>query len=187
MSELSDKIAYLKGLRAGMDAAADSHEGKLISALVDALDAAADEIKALRSDHEELKEYVDVLDDDLGELEDEFYNDEYDDDDDDDDMEFDEDDVSFDDDDDGSDDDDCDDDCDDDGCESDDCEDGGYHYGHHEHGFSDAMLDQPLTERTCPACGKPISISMRALLNRKEPIVCPHCGQKFRAQTPEDK
>ena len=49
------------------------------------------------------------------------------------------------------------------------------------------MLDQPLTERTCPACGKPISISMRALLNRKEPIVCPHCGQKFRAQTPEDK
>ena len=100
MSELSDKIAYLKGLRAGMDAAADSHEGKLISALVDALDAAADEIKALRSDHEELKEYVDVLDDDLGELEDEFYNDEYDDDDDDDDMELDEDDVSFDDDDD---------------------------------------------------------------------------------------
>ena len=181
MSELSDKIAYLKGLRAGMDAAADSHEGKLISALVDALDAAADEIKALRSDHEELKEYVDVLDDDLGELEDEFYNDEYDDDEDD--MEFDEDDVSFDDDDDGS----ADDDCDDDGCEGDDCEDGGCHCGHHEHGFSDAMLDQPLTERTCPACGKPISISMRALLNRKEPIVCPHCGQKFRAQTPEDK
>lgn len=175
MSELSDKIAYLKGLRAGMDAAADSHEGKLISALIDALDAAADEIKALRSDHEELKEYVDVLDDDLSELEDEVYSDEFDDDDDD---------VSFDDDDDDddSDDDDC-----DDGCEGDDCEDGGCYCGHHEHGFSEAMLDQPLTERMCPACGKPISISMRALLNRKEPIVCPHCGQKFRAQTPDDK
>lgn len=175
MSELSDKIAYLKGLCAGMDAAADSHEGKLISALIDALDAAADEIKALRSDHEELKEYVDVLDDDLSELEDEVYSDEFDDDDDD---------VSFDDDDDDddSDDDDC-----DDGCEGDDCEDGGCHCGHHEHGFSEAMLDQPLTERMCPACGKPISISMRALLNRKEPIVCPHCGQKFRAQTPDDK
>lgn len=175
MSELSDKIAYLKGLCVGMDAAADSHEGKLISALIDALDAAADEIKALRSDHEELKEYVDVLDDDLSELEDEVYSDEFDDDDDD---------VSFDDDDDDddSDDDDC-----DDGCEGDDCEDGGCYCGHHEHGFSEAMLDQPLTERMCPACGKPISISMRALLNRKEPIVCPHCGQKFRAQTPDDK
>lgn len=180
MSELSDRIAYLKGLRAGMDAAADTHEGKLISALIDALDAAADEIKALRSDHEELKEYVDVLDDDLSELEDEVYSDEFDDDDDD---------ASFDDDDD-SDDDDCDD-CDnddcDDGCEGDDCEDGGCHCGHHEHGFSEAMLDQPLTERMCPACGKPISISMRALLNRNDPIVCPHCGQKFRAQTPDDK
>lgn len=210
MSELSDKIAYLKGLCAGLNVEDDSPKSKLLLAIVDALEAAAGEIKALRSDHEELKEYVDVLDDDLGDLEDEIYQDS------DDDLELDDDELGFDDDDDEDDEDDSEDDdgedadggdedgeclcdengehlCDENGdCLCDECsdehgEDGECHCGHHEHGFSDAMLDQPLTERACPACGKPISISMRTLLNRNDPIVCPYCGQKFRAQMPEDE
>ena len=42
-------------------------------------------------------------------------------------------------------------------------------------------------EIPCPNCGKPITISMRALFKQDEPIVCPHCGGKFRAHEPEDE
>ena len=86
MSELSDKIAYIKGLCAGIDFSADTPEGKLLMAIVDALGSVKDELDAVRDDHEELAEYVDVLDNDLEELEGEVYGDDedYDEDDDDD-------------------------------------------------------------------------------------------------------
>ena len=73
MSELSDKIAYIKGLCAGIDFSADTPEGKLLMAIVDALGSVKDELDAVRDDHEELAEYVDVLDNDLEELEGEVY------------------------------------------------------------------------------------------------------------------
>ena len=127
-------------------------------------------LDAVCDDHEELAEYVDVLDNDLEELEGEVYGDDEDYDEDDDDDEDDEDD-------------DCDCGCDDD---DDDCECGCHHH-HSDHSLSDALMDHPLAERPCPNCGKPITISMRALFKQDEPIVCPHCGGKFRAHEPEDE
>ena len=174
MSELSDKIAYIKGLCAGIDFSTDTPEGKLLMAIVDALGSVKDELDAVRDDHEELAEYVDVLDNDLEELEGEVYGDDEDYDEDDDDDEDDEDDDE---------DDDCDCGCDD---EDDDCECGCHHH-HNDHELSDALMDHPLAERPCPNCGKPITISMRALFKQDEPIVCPHCGGKFRAHEPEDE
>ena len=159
MSELSDKIAYIKGLCAGIDFSTDTPEGKLLMAIVDALGSVKDELDAVRDDHEELAEYVDVLDNDLEELEGEVYGDDEDYDEDDDDDEDDEDD-----------------DCD--------C---GCHHHHSDNSLSDALMDHPLAERPCPNCGKPITISMRALFKQDEPIVCPHCGGKFRAHEPEDE
>lgn len=173
MSELSDKIAYIKGLCAGIDFSTDTPEGKLLMAIVDALGSVKDELDAVRDDHEELAEYVDVLDNDLEELEGEVYGDDEDYDEDDDDDDDDEDDE----------DDDCDCGCDDD---DDDCECGCHHH-HSDHELSDALMDHPLAERPCPNCGKPITISMRALFKQDEPIVCPHCGGKFRAHEPEDE
>ena len=167
MSELSDKIAYIKGLCAGIDFRTDTPEGKLLMAIVDALGSVKDELDAVRDDHEELAEYVDVLDNDLEELEGEVYGDDEDYDEDDDDDE----------------DDDCDCGCDD---EDDDCE-CGCHHNHNDHSLSDTLMDHPLAERPCPNCGKPITISMRALFKQDEPIVCPHCGGKFRAHEPEDE
>ena len=158
MSELSDKIAYIKGLCAGIDFSADTPEGKLLMAIVDALGSVKDELDAVRDDHEELAEYVDVLDNDLEELEGEVYGD---------DEDYDEDD-------------------DDEDDEDDDCECGCHHH-HNDHELSDALMDHPLAERPCPNCGKPITISMRALFKQDEPIVCPHCGAKFRAHEPEDE
>ena len=158
MSELSDKIAYIKGLCAGIDFSTDNPEGKLLMAIVDALGSVKDELDAVRDDHEELAEYVDVLDNDLEELEGEVYGD---------DEDYDEDD-------------------DDEDDEDDDCECGCHHH-HNDHSLSDTLMDHPLAERPCPNCGKPITISMRALFKQDEPIVCPHCGGKFRAHEPEDE
>lgn len=174
MSELSDKIAYIKGLCAGIDFSTDTPEGKLLMAIVDALGSVKDELDAVRDDHEELAEYVDVLDNDLEELEGEVYGD---------DEDYDEDYDEDDDDDEDDEDDDCDCGCDD---EDDDCECGCHHH-HNDHSLSDALMDHPLAERPCPNCGKPITISMRALFKQDEPIVCPHCGGKFRAHEPEDE
>ena len=170
MSELSDKIAYIKGLCAGIDFSADTPEGKLLMAIVDALGSVKDELDAVRDDHEELAEYVDVLDNDLEELEGEVYGDDEDYDEDDDDDEDDEDD-------------DCDCGCDD---EDEDCE-SGCPPRQTDALLSDALMAHPLAERPCPNCGKPITISMRALFKQDEPIVCPHCGGKFRAHEPEDE
>ena len=95
MSELSDKIAYIKGLCAGIDFSTDTPEGKLLMAIVDALGSVKDELDAVRDDHEELAEYVDVLDNDLEELEGEVYGDDEDYDEDDDDDEDDEEEECF--------------------------------------------------------------------------------------------
>ncbi len=164
MSELSDKISYIKGLCAGLEINSDSPERKLLMALVDALDSVKDELDAMRESHEELETYIDMIDDDLNELESEVYGD------DDDDFDIDDEDEEEDED---EDDDNCDCDC---GC----------HHHHDDDGCSDDLIDHPVAVRPCPDCGKPIEISMRALLNKDEPIICKNCGGKFRAHAPED-
>lgn len=152
MSELSDKLAYARGLFEGMNLKADSPECRLIQALLDALQSASGELDELRKAHEDLSEYVDVLDDDISELESEIYGD----------FDEDDDDVEY-----GDDlDDDCDCDCD---CGHENCD--------HEHG--QVMLDKALLERDCPNCGHKIGITLRMLCHRDQPIVCPNCGCKF--------
>ena len=176
MSELSDKLAYARGLFEGMDMKADSPECRLIKALMDALQSASSELDELRKAHEDLSEYVDVLDDDISELESEIYGD------------FDEDDEPDDDTDDGYDDedgepnDDTDDGYDDEDECDDDCDCGHEHCGH---AHSRAMLDKALLERDCPNCGNKIGITLRMLCHNDQPIVCPSCGCKFIAADPE--
>lgn len=167
MSELSDKISYVKGMCEGMDIKPDTPEHKLMLAMLDALEAVGDEIKLLHSKHDELEEYVDMMDEDIGELESEMFGGS-------DDLDLDDEDEDE--------DDDCDDDCD---CDCDEDCDCGCHHDHD--GFDEAMMDQELAERDCPNCGKSIGITMRALLKKDEPIVCPHCGSKFRAHEPDDE
>ena len=89
MSNLSDSVAYLKGLAEGMEIAEDSKMGKLVLAIIDTLGEAAEAIQQLAEDHEELDEYVESIDDDLAEIEEALFDDDdddYDDDDEDDDL-----------------------------------------------------------------------------------------------------
>lgn len=84
---ITERVAYLKGLAEGLDIDANSKEGKLFGAIIDVLEEMSSEILDLNEQCEELNELVDVIDEDLGQVESDFYDvydDEEDDDDDDD-------------------------------------------------------------------------------------------------------
>ena len=69
MSNINDRVAYLKGLAEGMKLSDETNEGKLLLKMLDALEDMAEEITALRSDVDELDEYVESIDDDLADME----------------------------------------------------------------------------------------------------------------------
>ena len=79
---ISENAAYLKGLFDGYEIDKNSKEGKIIGEMLILLADMADKINALEADNKELHEYVEELDHDLGEVEEEVYfydDDEYDD------------------------------------------------------------------------------------------------------------
>jgi len=66
--ELLEKAAYIKGMIDGMDLS-ESKEVKLINALADLVSDLAAEVVALQEEHDELFELVDIIDQDLGDVE----------------------------------------------------------------------------------------------------------------------
>ena len=90
---ITENAAYLKGLFDGYEIDKATKEGKIISSMLDLIADMADKISALEADNKELHEYVEELDHDLGEVEEEVYfydedEDEYEDDEDEDDGEY---------------------------------------------------------------------------------------------------
>ena len=79
MSNLTDRVSYLKGLAEGLKLDTEKNEGKLIEKMMELLSDMAAEMDELRHDHEDLDEYVESIDSDLSELEDMIYGDEEDD------------------------------------------------------------------------------------------------------------
>ncbi len=76
---ISENAAYLKGLFDGYEIDKNTKEGKIISEMLVLLADMADKINALEADNKELHEYVEELDHDLGEVEEEVYfGDDYD-------------------------------------------------------------------------------------------------------------
>ena len=88
---ISEKAAYINGLFDGYEIDKNTKEGKIISEMLVLLSDMADKINALEADNKELHEYVEELDHDLGEVEEELYFDDEDDYDDYDDLNDDED------------------------------------------------------------------------------------------------
>ncbi len=82
MTELKERVAYLQGLADGLEISEQSKEGKLLLAVLDVLNEVADEMEGLADAQEDLEEYVDAMDSDLTDLEEEILGDEEDDDDD---------------------------------------------------------------------------------------------------------
>ena len=69
----TEKVAYIKGMMDGMNFQADSPEKKLISSIVDALESMAESLEALEADNEYLSDYIEEVDQDLGDVEQEVF------------------------------------------------------------------------------------------------------------------
>lgn len=71
--ELSQKVAYLKGLMEGLKIDESTDEGKVLKVMADILDEMALTVEDIADEVDEVVELVDVLDEDLGDLEEEVY------------------------------------------------------------------------------------------------------------------
>ncbi|EQK43754.1 hypothetical protein C672_2698 [[Clostridium] bifermentans ATCC 638] len=88
MKYLYEEVAYLKGLAEGLEISEETKEGKIINKIVDVLESFADAIVELEEEQIELIDYVESIDEDLSDIEDDIYEEEDEDDEDDDDEEY---------------------------------------------------------------------------------------------------
>ena len=68
--EITEKVAYLKGLAEGMELDTEKKEGKLLSAIIDVLDDIALELEDMKDEQAELSDGLDAVSDDLEDVED---------------------------------------------------------------------------------------------------------------------
>lgn len=89
MKYLYEEVAYLKGLAEGLEISNETKEGKIIHKIVETLESFADAIVELEEEQADLVEYVESIDEDLADIEDDIYEDgEEDDEDDDNELSF---------------------------------------------------------------------------------------------------
>ena len=73
---LTEKVAYLKGLAAGLDLDKDSKETKIFEAMFDILEDMALTVSDIDEDLSAVEDLVDAIDEDLDELEEYIFDDE---------------------------------------------------------------------------------------------------------------
>ncbi len=70
---LSEKASYLKGLMDGLEIDSSTKEGKVLLALYDVVNEICETVDAIDADVDDIVEFCDTVDQDLGELEDDYY------------------------------------------------------------------------------------------------------------------
>ena len=75
MKYLYEEVAYLKGLAEGLEISKENKEGKIIHKIIDVLETFADSIVDLDEEQAELAEYIESIDEDLSDVEDDLYED----------------------------------------------------------------------------------------------------------------
>lgn len=78
MRNLTERAAYLQGLAEGLDLGVDSKEGKVFNGMIGLINDLARTVDDLQKAHGELESYIETLDEDLNDLEDEVYDDDID-------------------------------------------------------------------------------------------------------------
>ncbi|WP_373898373.1 CD1247 N-terminal domain-containing protein [Haloimpatiens sp. FM7315] len=73
MNSVNEKVSYLKGLVHGLNINENTNEGKAIVEIVKILDAISDELNETKKSYVDLKEYIEQIDSDLTNVEDEIY------------------------------------------------------------------------------------------------------------------
>ena len=71
--EISEKVAYLKGLAEGLNRDTDSKEGKLIAAIIDVLDEMAEKFAEIDDELCDVEDGLDAVSDDLSDVEESLY------------------------------------------------------------------------------------------------------------------
>ncbi len=71
---ITERAAYIKGLAEGLGIDDSTKEGKIINALIGAIDDMSLTISDLESQIDELSEQVETIDEDLGSLEEDYYD-----------------------------------------------------------------------------------------------------------------
>ncbi|MDT3698181.1 MAG: AraC family transcriptional regulator [Thermincola sp.] len=79
MKNIREKISYLQGLAQGLDIEDSSKEGKVLSGIIEILGDMTGQMEEIEDAQYDLEEYVETIDEDLYDLEDEFFGDELDD------------------------------------------------------------------------------------------------------------
>ncbi|HLT58084.1 MAG: hypothetical protein LOD91_06690 [Limnochordales bacterium] len=96
MATVKEKIAYLRGLLEGSDFWGQDAQARAVwEKMLEIFDDVADHIDELEAGQEEVEEYLEAIDADLGELEEEIYGHRHDEDDDDDDDDDDDEETNF--------------------------------------------------------------------------------------------
>lgn len=74
MAKMRERVAYLHGLTKGLDVNEKTPEGKAILHIIDVLEDIADDVECIHKEQEELEVYVESIDEDLNDLEEDFYD-----------------------------------------------------------------------------------------------------------------
>ncbi len=144
-----ERVAYIKGLMEGLGMDDSTNEGKVLKAMLEVLDDLATDLADTQDELSELYDHVDAIDEDLGLLEEDFYE-----------ME----------------DEDCDDDDCDCGCGCDDDEDSLYEVVCPSCGdticINEAMLEEGVID--CPGCGEKLEFDFDDECCEDENCDCNH-------------
>lgn len=73
MDSIRPKVAYLHGMMDGLSIDADSKEGRILKEIVKVLEDVATKLDEVESNQNNLEMYMDALDDDLQDVEEDFY------------------------------------------------------------------------------------------------------------------
>lgn len=73
---ISEKVAYIKGLAEGLSLDSSTKEGKLLSAIIDILDDVAVELEDIEENAADMAGQIDAVDEDLASVEELIYEDE---------------------------------------------------------------------------------------------------------------
>lgn len=71
---ITEKVSYIKGLADGLELDESNKQDKLLKAIIDVLDDVAMSVADLEDGYDELCEQIDAVDEDLSELEEDFYD-----------------------------------------------------------------------------------------------------------------
>ncbi|MBC8590581.1 CD1247 N-terminal domain-containing protein [Wansuia hejianensis] len=79
MDYLFQKVSYLQGLADGLNVDENSSEGKLLVHIIDTLGEFAEALEEVSENQMDLEDYVNFIDEDLADLEEDIYGDDFED------------------------------------------------------------------------------------------------------------